>query len=62
MPMKRSPGLYIAAVTVVALAQFLAGCSTVVYERKKDASNPADEGVETSLKLQGPKAVMKTQF
>lgn len=40
----------------------LYGCSTVIYERKKDETKPMDEGIETKLKLQGPKAVMQTKF
>ncbi len=43
-------------------ASAMSGCSTVIYERKKDDKKPVDEGVETRLKLQGPRAVVQTQF
>ena len=53
---------YVSMIAVFTVVMFLAGCSTVIYERKKDEKNPMDEGMQTSLKLQGPKAVVKTQF
>lgn len=40
----------------------LAGCSHTIYERQKDADNPLDQGVETKVKLEGPRAVMETKF
>lgn len=60
--MKRSlkPLLIVAALVLV--SSVLVGCSTVIYNRGKDETKPMDEGVETSLKLQGPKAVMQTKF
>ena len=47
---------------VLILVSILAGCSSVIYERKKDETKPLDEGVETKLKLEGPRAVMQTKF
>lgn len=49
-------------IAAVIFSSFLAGCSTVIYERKKDEAKPADEGVETRFNLHGPRAVVETQF
>ena len=40
----------------------LSGCSQTIYERKKDENNRLDQGVETKVKLEGPRAVMETRF
>lgn len=40
----------------------LNGCSHTVYERQKDESNPNDQGMESKIKLEGPRAVMETKF
>lgn len=49
-------------IAAVIFSSFLAGCSTVIYERKKDEAKPTDEGVETRFNLHGPRAVVETQF
>lgn len=40
----------------------LSGCSQTIYERKKDENNQLDQGIETKVKLEGPRAVMETKF
>ena len=44
------------------LCLMLVGCSHTIYEREKDETNPLDQGVETKVKLEGPRAVMETKF
>ena len=46
----------------IILCLILEGCSQTIYERKKDETNPLDQGVETKVKLEGPRAVMVTEF
>lgn len=57
--MNISPRMLIA---IMIFSSFLAGCSTVIYERKKNETKPMDEGVETRFNLHGPRAVVETQF
>jgi len=50
------------ALLVLILCLMLAGCSHTIYKREKDGTNPLDQGVETKVKLEGPRAVMETKF
>jgi uncharacterized alpha/beta hydrolase family protein len=52
----------IKTIIIITVSIFLSSCSRTLYERKKDDKNPADQGVETQVKLQGPRAVMETTF
>jgi hypothetical protein len=38
------------------------GCSHTLHERKKDESNPKDEGSKTEVQLRGPRAVIMHSF
>ena len=49
-------------VFMLSAAIVMAGCAQTVYERKQDKENPADVGMETKVKLEGPRAVMETKF
>ncbi len=49
-------------ITLIGVSNFMIGCSTTVYQRQRDDSNPVDQGVESKLKLQGPRAVLETKF
>jgi len=48
--------------TLILICNILEGCSTTVYQRQRDEKNPIDQGMESKLKLQGPRAVLETKF
>lgn len=49
-------------IIMLGAAIVLTGCAQTVYERKQDKENPTDLGMETKMKLEGPRAVMETRF
>lgn len=56
------PVKFICVIIILIISTVLTGCSQTVYERKKDETNPSDQGLETKVKLEGPRAVMETKF
>ncbi len=49
-------------VAFILICNILEGCSTTVYQRQRNDKDPVDQGVESKLKLQGPRAVLETKF
>ncbi len=47
---------------ILILVIITAGCSRTIYERKKDPSNPIDQGSKTEIQVRGPKAVVSHSF